>query len=231
MQAWDRYAYANNNPVNLTDPTGHFACGEGIDDPRCDQYDSPIAPVSKYYPNDPMYDPDYSAWRLLADGSPCTACHVTHLEGVIPDNNSLDLRLVQYYRGLDPLSRFVHQAGMQSILNMNALAPIDELSLASNSPSVKGKFPTHSSSEYLQRPGHFARYDPATGEIMYRVDLVGHSDAGVPTPHLQYPKYNVMPSTGVRILNDWSRAVPYIDLNPILNPLTQSLLMLIGLHP
>jgi hypothetical protein len=35
VQAWDRYAFVNNNPVNLTDPTGHYACGDGIDDPRC----------------------------------------------------------------------------------------------------------------------------------------------------------------------------------------------------
>lgn len=46
VQAWDRYAYVNNNPGNLTDPTGHFACGDGIDDPRCEQYE-PI-PVSTY---------------------------------------------------------------------------------------------------------------------------------------------------------------------------------------
>jgi hypothetical protein len=26
VQAWDRYAYANNNPVKYTDPTGHMIC-------------------------------------------------------------------------------------------------------------------------------------------------------------------------------------------------------------
>ncbi|MGI6250769.1 MAG: RHS repeat domain-containing protein [Anaerolineaceae bacterium] len=31
-QAWDRFAYVNNNPVNGTDPTGHYKCGP---DGRC----------------------------------------------------------------------------------------------------------------------------------------------------------------------------------------------------
>jgi RHS repeat-associated protein len=26
VQAWDRYAYTNNNPVRYTDPTGHYTC-------------------------------------------------------------------------------------------------------------------------------------------------------------------------------------------------------------
>jgi RHS repeat-associated protein len=30
-QAWDRYAYVNNNPVRYNDPTGHRACGDGED--------------------------------------------------------------------------------------------------------------------------------------------------------------------------------------------------------
>lgn len=36
---WNRYAYARYNPLKLTDPTGHFACGDGIDDSRCEQYE------------------------------------------------------------------------------------------------------------------------------------------------------------------------------------------------
>ena len=38
---WNRYTYARFNPVKYTDPSGHFACGDGIDDPRCDQFDPP----------------------------------------------------------------------------------------------------------------------------------------------------------------------------------------------
>jgi hypothetical protein len=28
-QSWDRYSYVNNNPLRYTDPTGHYACGDG----------------------------------------------------------------------------------------------------------------------------------------------------------------------------------------------------------
>ncbi len=47
MQAWDHYAYTNNNPLRYTDPTGHIACyGDNYDDgPQCAQEGSP----SKWY--------------------------------------------------------------------------------------------------------------------------------------------------------------------------------------
>ena len=32
--AWDRYAYTLNNPLRYTDPSGHYACGDGDND--CD---------------------------------------------------------------------------------------------------------------------------------------------------------------------------------------------------
>jgi len=41
---WDKYSYGLNNPSRYTDPTGHFACGDGIDDSRCDQFDPPTIP-------------------------------------------------------------------------------------------------------------------------------------------------------------------------------------------
>ena len=31
VQAWDRYAYANNNPVRYKDPSGHQACADAFD--------------------------------------------------------------------------------------------------------------------------------------------------------------------------------------------------------
>jgi RHS repeat-associated protein len=44
VQAWDRYAYANNNPVRYTDPTGHMVDeGDGgcFDEADCNPYDPP----------------------------------------------------------------------------------------------------------------------------------------------------------------------------------------------
>jgi RHS repeat-associated protein len=47
--SYDRYAYVHNNPVNFNDPTGHYACGDGIDNPRCEQdspsYSMPFTPT------------------------------------------------------------------------------------------------------------------------------------------------------------------------------------------
>ncbi len=31
-QAWNRYSYVANNPVNFNDPSGHYACGDSYDD-------------------------------------------------------------------------------------------------------------------------------------------------------------------------------------------------------
>ncbi len=56
VQAWDRYAYSNNNPIRYSDPSGHFACGDGIDDPRCEQYEQRGAGVQSTQGNNPSSD-------------------------------------------------------------------------------------------------------------------------------------------------------------------------------
>jgi len=35
-QAYDRYAYSNNNPINYNDPSGHRICDDGDADGKCD---------------------------------------------------------------------------------------------------------------------------------------------------------------------------------------------------
>jgi hypothetical protein len=55
---------------------------------------------------------------------------------------------------------------------------------------------------------HFATYNDA-GEIAFRVDLVGKADGGVPTPHIQYPIWNVDQKTGAKYLNKWGPAQPW----------------------
>lgn len=118
--------------------------------------------------------------------------------------------------------------GRRTHFQLNGAFRIEHTLQTSSSPKVDKKFPLQSSSEYLQRQGSFARYDTSTGQIIYRVDISGRADAGVSTPHLHYPKYNILPTTGEMILNDWYSPVPYFDANQFLNPTTQSLLILLG---
>ena len=74
-QAWDRYAYANNNPTNSTDPTGHRACadvdsyGNCITEPIEKKDPEPHQPVSLIGGNPPYRltftpttNPTLSAW-------------------------------------------------------------------------------------------------------------------------------------------------------------------------
>ena len=218
--AWDRYAYVNNNPVNLTDPTGHFACGDGIDDPRCDQFDTPNIPIVKNYPNDPLTDPDYSTWRDLINGSPCTGCHVTHDgyldDGLIPNNSKLDSALVAYYRWLDPLAPIVHQGGLNYILFLTTI-PTEPFDVAYfEAPRTNGDFPERAQSPYLYREttagqtAGFAKYD-SSGRVMYRVDLEGPAHGGVTTPHQHQANWNINPRNGAEFFNGWGKTATGFD--------------------
>ncbi len=55
-QAWNRYSYVGNNPVNFNDPSGHYACGDG-EEVQCDgtKGDRGIIGAAKIRPDD-AYD-------------------------------------------------------------------------------------------------------------------------------------------------------------------------------
>jgi hypothetical protein len=67
-QAWDRYAYANNNPVRYNDPTGHSIQGDedGSDDTLDDivQDDDDPPPCSEDPTCDPFIDKVYTETEI-----------------------------------------------------------------------------------------------------------------------------------------------------------------------
>jgi RHS repeat-associated protein len=116
-QAWDRYAYVYNNPVKFVDPTGHMLDqGGGASSMGDDWWRNRQTTTKKTQThNDPLLDPEYSNWRNLVRGSPCTACHVTHDTGRVPTNDELDPDLVDYYRSLDELALTIHLAAFGGV--------------------------------------------------------------------------------------------------------------------
>jgi RHS repeat-associated protein len=67
-QAWDHYAYVNNNPVNASDPTGHL-CEDEDANGHCPGYVPPSVPTSR--PPAPTSTPDPSV--IVAVPAPVVA--------------------------------------------------------------------------------------------------------------------------------------------------------------
>jgi RHS repeat-associated protein len=66
-QAWNRYSYVNNDPVNYTDPSGHVATGANDDEiclpgSYCDPTQDGSGGVLSGVTSDPHIDPMYEPW-------------------------------------------------------------------------------------------------------------------------------------------------------------------------
>lgn len=87
---WDRYAFVRGNPVNATDPTGHYACGDGIDDPRCDQYDSDEVTLPQ--PPQPLQPPTLTDKIMQGDTSALVQLLIpSHIGGRLQLEGSFDI--------------------------------------------------------------------------------------------------------------------------------------------
>jgi len=139
----NKYAYTSNNPVNLVDPSGNmdalptdggaggyipgssYTEDEELDwDRYRDIFSSVNNPArTDFLKNDPLTSPEYSTWRALVQGSPCTGCHVTHTftQNGIPDNSQIDANLVDYYRSLDKVAYDLHMAALSGAASYSSL--------------------------------------------------------------------------------------------------------------
>jgi RHS repeat-associated protein len=143
VQAWDRYAYANNSPVRYTDPTGHWldegcrqlGCGLSLNEQIAEKYD-------------PYYDylgfDDQSLWRSIVAGAPCTGCHLTFRSGRIPSNRELSLTQISIWKALDKFTVSIHLGGLGSVTTMaqqaiNVSDPMNYIP-AADAEDVSGAF-------------------------------------------------------------------------------------------
>jgi RHS repeat-associated protein len=121
-QAWDRYAYVDNNPVRYVDPTGHMldqgGGGSSMEDDWWKKRQE--KQIAKNY--DPFYQTlgydKYSLWRSVVAGAPCTACHLTINSGRIPGNSELSATQISGWKALDKYAAPIHFAGLGSIVGL-----------------------------------------------------------------------------------------------------------------
>ena len=103
VQGYDRYAYVNNNPVRYTDPSGHYACGDGEahdcdgngQDPNADPYESPEVDLEESFGLD--NNSDFACTVYSCTVATPSVCPVGQTCWTVPDYWDLNPRHADYY--------------------------------------------------------------------------------------------------------------------------------------
>jgi RHS repeat-associated protein len=231
-QAFDRYAYVNNDPIRYNDPFGHCTDPDkcSTDDPvfresKCKEEGWYSCLAKQNYHRQSKYYEDCARtggvncphWVQIAV---FTAAAMFVASGDIILDVGINLfNASTTYLGVlcltnDACSKMYYflvgigpEPASGEVSDSGALTELmptaDDLTNAPEIPSGT-KFPITSPSEWVVRKGS----DPGfayyeDGNIVFRVDLTGKADQGVATPHLQWAIWDTKPDTGEVFFRDW----------------------------